>query len=161
VWCIELQNPPFDPLDEIEQARLTNIRDKELLDLTAWRLCRFPGHSRSIYEKAHRLANDLADANPKDGPLLNTLAVACYRLDRFDEALKILTRSLELQGDNATDFLFLAMTHQQLGHPEDAKTFLDRGRSMFTKTKSTLPIISQREIERFVKEAEQTLTAAR
>ena len=132
-----------------------------MLDLTAWKLCRFSGHSRNIYEKAHQVASDLVDANPQDGPLLNTLAVACYRLERYDDALKILTKSLERQGDNVTDFLFLAMTHKQLGHPNDAKTFLDRGRSQFTKTKSTLPIISQREIERFVQEAEKTLAKDR
>jgi len=61
---------------------------------------------------------------------LNTLGVVQYRLQRYEDAIKSLTKSLELTpsemnlpGPHACDLAFLAMSHHKLGHVDEATAF--------------------------------------
>jgi tetratricopeptide (TPR) repeat protein len=56
---------------------------------------------------------------------LTTLGAALYRAGRFEEAIRHLEESVRRQGV-PEDWAFLAMTHQCLGHHEEALHWLDR-----------------------------------
>ena len=60
---------------------------------------------------------------------LNTLGALLYRAGRFKEATQQLDRAVETGDAGATpyDVYFLAMTHQRLGHAEEARRWLRRG----------------------------------
>jgi len=63
-----------------------------------------------MYQKAHEM-------QPKNWRYLCGLGAAHYRTGRWDEAITTLTKSTELvDGENALNYLFLAMAHWQLGN---------------------------------------------
>jgi tetratricopeptide (TPR) repeat protein len=69
----------------------------------------------------------LQQLNQKHPDLLNTLAGALYRAGRFDEAIRRLEEAIQARGgDKPTDWPCLAMTHHRLGHPEEARRWLER-----------------------------------
>jgi tetratricopeptide (TPR) repeat protein len=67
------------------------------------------------------------DLEPKHGDFWNTLGVAYFRLEAWDEALSALYRSMELNDEgNSADWFFLAMIHQRLGRKERAREWYDK-----------------------------------
>jgi superkiller protein 3 len=53
----------------------------------------------------------------------HTLALACYRADRFEEAVKLCEESMKRDPDwegHVVNWLLLAMAHQRLGHAKEA-----------------------------------------
>jgi Flp pilus assembly protein TadD len=74
---------------------------------------------------------ELAERGVRGRPELNrmnTLGAALYRAGRHVEALARLEQAVGLHGAGGTpyDAMFLAMTHQVLGHPEEARQWLGR-----------------------------------
>jgi WD40 repeat protein len=64
-----------------------------------------------------------------DSPLCwNTLGAVHCRLGQYQEAIGALQKSIHLNGEvpTAHDALFLAMSHQRLGRPDQARTWFDR-----------------------------------
>jgi serine/threonine protein kinase/tetratricopeptide (TPR) repeat protein len=58
---------------------------------------------------------------PRDSDFWNTLGVALYRVGNWREAVSAFQRSMELgKGGDVMDWLFLAMSHWQLGHKDEA-----------------------------------------
>ena len=78
-----------------------------------------------------RLVQRMVDAAKTDAdhriPLL-ILGAASYRAGRFDEAVRHLDEGIKVQGKGGdpTDWLFLAMAHQRLGHTAEARQWLDK-----------------------------------
>ena len=76
----------------------------------------------------------LAEAALRDGPessrdmYLNTLGAALYRAGRYAEAIRRLEEAIERRGGASIpeDGPFLAMAHHRLGHPDEARRWLDR-----------------------------------
>ena len=90
--------------------------------------------------------------------ILNTLAVAQYRVGQYETAIKTLTRSDQLNSmgnddSHPTDIVFLAMSHHRLGHAADARQLLDRVRQLLKQDRWK----SDSEERRFLLEAEQLI----
>jgi len=93
----------------------------------AWACALGPG-AVSDYTRVVHLA-EVAAASSPDSSRLNTLGAILYRAGRFEEAVRQLRRSVEIHGADGTpyDALFLAMSHHQLGHAEEARRWLRLG----------------------------------
>jgi tetratricopeptide (TPR) repeat protein len=98
----------------------------QAFDITAWRFvgrCQEmvdPEIAVELYHKAHEI-------QPKDWRYLSGLGAAHYRTGRWDEAITTLTKSTELvDGENALNYLFLAMAHWQLGNKAEAANWYNQ-----------------------------------
>jgi Tfp pilus assembly protein PilF len=65
-------------------------------------------------------------ANPGEASARNTLGAILYRAGQDAEAVKELNEAIRLQkyGGAWADCVFLAMAHQRLGQPADAKSWM-------------------------------------
>jgi WD40 repeat protein len=91
------------------------------LNNTSWFTVRQPNREPAEYELARRQIAEACSRGQENGFYLNTLGVAQYRLGHYDQALKTLTRSDQIntaqQGRSlVADVAFLAMAEYQLGH---------------------------------------------
>ena len=95
----------------------------------AWRIASTPGLTLGEYANAVRQARAACALHPEDANMKNTLGVALYRAERFEEAITTLNHSLEMgrQLENyepAYDHAFLALSHAALGDVEAARRHL-------------------------------------
>jgi serine/threonine protein kinase len=100
----------------------------------AWALVR--DRRLSVLDPAHavRFARRAVELAPQVGNWRNTLGVALYRADDWKAALDELTRSMDLRkGGDSFDWFFLAITHQQLGHRDEARQWYERGVQWMTQ----------------------------
>ena len=82
------------------------------------------------------LAKEVTDKAPKDGNNWNTLGVAYYRAGDWKKALATLEKSAELRaGGDSFDWFFLAMTHWQLGHKDEARKWYDKAVAWMEKNR--------------------------
>jgi WD40 repeat protein/tetratricopeptide (TPR) repeat protein len=110
-WCLEL---------EPNQAQACT-------DL-AWHLATNPDAAPRDPREALRWAQNAVRLAP-DSPLCwNTLGAVHYRLGQYQEAIAALQKSIGLNADvpTAHDALFLSMSHQRLGQPDQARAWYDR-----------------------------------
>jgi serine/threonine protein kinase/Tfp pilus assembly protein PilF len=83
-----------------------------------------------------QLATEVAERAPKDGNNWNTLGVAYYRAGDWKKALATLEKSAELRGGgDSFDWFFLAMTHWQLGHKDEARRWYDKAVAWMEKNR--------------------------
>jgi tetratricopeptide (TPR) repeat protein len=104
----------------------------------AWLLAH--GRETSLHEakQAVRAAKKAVALDPKLSEHWRALGVAYYRAENWQEAIKTLTRSMELSHDgDSIDRFFLAMTHWRLGDKEVARTWFDEAELEMTETNST------------------------
>jgi tetratricopeptide (TPR) repeat protein len=75
-----------------------------------------------------QLAEKAVKSAPKSSTYLTTLGAAHYRAGQYDRAIQRLDDAMQAQGQGGTvtDWLFLALAHQRLGHPVEAKQWLDK-----------------------------------
>ena len=90
------------------------------LNDASWAVVSKPGAQPAAYGHALQQAEEACRLDPSNGQCLHTLGVAQYRSRQFELALVSLTRSEKLHGSDPAHWAFLAMTHQALGHAEDA-----------------------------------------
>jgi hypothetical protein len=123
--CLRIAEATADSVGECNEA--------------AARLILRPGQPLAGYERGLRLARAATALEPDIGNFLNTLGIAEYRVGLLPQAMATLERSNELnQGKLPEDLAFLAMTHQRLGHPTEAKEMLGRLRDLSRQT--SLPV---------------------
>jgi tetratricopeptide (TPR) repeat protein len=130
----------------------SQINDPYAADSVAW-TCTLASDADLDREAVVRCAQSAVKAVPKDSdkhPFLQTLGAATYRAGRFQEAIGHLNDALKALpepirprlgsdpkaaggvssgpalGDDAQDWLFLAMAHHRLGHAEEAGKWLDK-----------------------------------
>jgi Flp pilus assembly protein TadD len=75
-----------------------------------------------------QLAEKAVTSSPKTSAYLNTLGAAHYRAGQYDRAIQRLNEAVQVrgQGGTATDWLFLALAHQKLGHADEARQWLEK-----------------------------------
>jgi tetratricopeptide (TPR) repeat protein len=116
-------------LDTIPTSSM-NLGERQLaaesLNDWAWLMATCPDEGFRRSEDAIRYARRALELAPNEYAYWNTLGVACYRLGNLDDALSAIYRSMELheEGDSS-DWFFLAMIHQRLGHKERAREWHD------------------------------------
>jgi tetratricopeptide (TPR) repeat protein len=80
------------------------------------------------YARLVALAEDAVDGDPKNWTYNHTLGAVQYRAGEVETAIQRLNQAIKVEGKDGQvrDWLFLAMAYQRLGHPEDAKQWLDK-----------------------------------
>jgi tetratricopeptide (TPR) repeat protein len=109
---------------------------------------REPEQALSYARKAVELAGD-------EGMYWNTLGVAYFRVQDWDEATKALGRSMELRSDgkgDSYDWFFLAMIHARKDQKEEGRQWYDRAVAWFHNARQ-----GNRELYRFQVEAAAAL----
>jgi tetratricopeptide (TPR) repeat protein len=97
---------------------------------------------------------------PKEASCWKQLGKAQYRAGDWKAAVTALDTSRELgQGGDAVGWLFLAMAHRKLGHPDDARQAYEQAVGWLEKNKETLEQDTgyAEEVRRLRTEAEEVL----
>jgi len=160
----DLRAQSYQALEKKELAAADRVTAEKLapddpvrLNSRAWRLLTGPPAERDA-QAALKLAQRAVDLTPNDAMYVNTLGVAQYRNGQCREALATFQRSLAL-GDgrwDAFDLFFLAMCHQKVGKPKEAKDCFDRAVSWVAAQKD-LPQQHVAELRAFQAEAQAEL----
>jgi tetratricopeptide (TPR) repeat protein len=95
--------------------------------------CAFGPNAVVDYGRPLRLAEQAVASDPRNADCMNTLGTVLYRAGRFEAAVQRLNQSIALQGQGGTvwDWLFLAMAHHRLGHPEEARRWFEKAVPVF------------------------------
>jgi uncharacterized protein HemY len=90
------------------------------------------------FQEVVRLARVAVNSKPDDAGYLASLGAALYRAGKYQDAREYLDRDVVRHGMGCTvrTQLFLALVHQRLGHPAEAKTWLAGAVHQFEATKS-------------------------
>ncbi|MCK4873388.1 MAG: DUF4190 domain-containing protein [Phycisphaerales bacterium] len=96
----------------------------DVLNNVSWSVVREPNELIESYERALRQAQDACMLEPENGYYLNTLGVAQYRVELYEEALATLEASNAINGGIPADTAFLAMVHHRLGNADKAQAEL-------------------------------------
>jgi tetratricopeptide (TPR) repeat protein/serine/threonine protein kinase len=108
-------------------------------NVLAWLLATCPDAKVRDPVQAVALARKAMQLAPKEGAYWNTLGVAHYRAGDWKAAIAALGKSVELrQGGDAVDRFFLAMAHQKLGNPDEARKAYDQALQWLAKSQATL-----------------------
>ena len=130
-------------------------RQKSLqLNNQSWEIAKQAKQPAEKYQAAVEMALEANSLNPGRGYVLNTLGIAQYRAQKYQEALATLTHAEKLNaplygGVSFRDLVFLAMTHFQLNSKTKAAGLLKKVKAL-AKTKK----VRNADLERFIKEAE-------
>jgi WD40 repeat protein/Tfp pilus assembly protein PilF len=105
-----------------------NEKDKPPTTNPVIRTCTLAPGASDNYARLIALAEDAVDGDPRNWTYNHTLGAVHYRAAEFDTAIQRLNQAIKVEGKEGyiRDWLFLAMAYQQLGHPEDAKRWLDK-----------------------------------
>lgn len=125
----------------------------------AWQLATNPdedgGYSRAADAVAWaRRASELA---PKHGGTLNTLGIALYRANEWQETIDVLLQSIQLGSDDPYNWLFITMAHWQLDQKDQARQWYDKSLEWQTANADTLS--KDAELQRFFAEAVKLMAA--
>jgi WD40 repeat protein len=147
--------PAADPEIQVACLKLAESWHESAMECNnaAFYLVCEPGRPEAISLRGLRLAGAACRLDPDNGTHLNTLGLAQYRAGLVAEALATLTRSNTLNKEKEpADLAFLAMAHQRLSQPAEARAMLERLRNVM---RQAIPKISQSAENRgFLAEAE-------
>jgi len=132
-----------------------------LLNNQAWVLATHPEPKNRDAGRAVKLAREAVELLPNHGCYWNTLGVAHYRAGNWKEAIAALDTSLGFLAGEQESFntFFLAMSHWQLEHKDEARTWYDRGVTWIEKNRTILDKDKphDEELGRFRAEAQELL----
>jgi tetratricopeptide (TPR) repeat protein len=107
---------------ELFRGALERFPDRAtLFNEYAWCLIVFPDPSRRDHGEAARLARRAVELEPSHGNSWGTLAAALCGTGEFEEALRAVTRSIEIDGIDQYDLTYLALAQHGLGRVEEAR----------------------------------------
>ena len=120
------------------------------MDKKAWEIVVVPGHAPDDYQRALRLITNAREVD-QQGAFESTLAVAQYRVGRYEEALATL---LAFNATSAFGLKFIAMSQWQLGQRDEARQTLERLREWMQRRRSRM---DDADAKRFLREAEELI----
>jgi tetratricopeptide (TPR) repeat protein len=125
----------------------------------AWLLANCPDARFRDPVTAVAAATKAVKLAPKNGDWWNTLGVAHYRAGDWKAARAALRKSTQLRanGGDAHDWLFLAMSHRQLGEKDQARAWYGKAVPWMAKNLSKQSGNHRTELGRFRAEAEALL----
>ena len=119
----------------------------------AWLLATCPDVKFHDPARAVELAQKAVALAPKAGNSWNTLGIAHYRAGNWKASIEALTKSMELRkGGDGFDWFFLAMSHYQEGHKDEARKWYDQALQWMEKNQP-----KNEELKRFRAEAASLL----
>ena len=93
----------------------------------AWNLVFSPNRPRRDYEEGLQHARKAIESAPKNGAVVNTLALAEYRSGHWAESIAANEQTMALRnGGAASDWFFLAMAHWQKGDKDESRRWFDK-----------------------------------
>ncbi len=144
---------PTEAIEHFQQALAINPKYVEAYNNLAWVLANSSVEQLRDPPRAVELAKKAVELDSKRTDLLNTLGAAEYRAGHWQEAIGWLDKSTQADaGGSASDWFFLAMAHQQLGHHDQAKHDYDMAVQWMDQHAP-----HDEELLRFRREAEQLL----
>jgi WD40 repeat protein len=101
-------------------------KDPATANAVAW-ACAFAAAPAADPARAVAVAETALADDPDNPSYLNTLGAALYRAGRSDDAVRRLEEAVKAggRGGSGWDRLFLALAHQDLGHADQARHWLD------------------------------------
>jgi WD40 repeat protein len=127
----------------------------------AWLRATIPDPALRDPQGALRWAQNAVRLAPGSPLCWNTLGAVHYRLGQYQEAIAALRKSIQLNADvpTAHDALFLAMSYQRIGRPDQARAWYDRALQARQELGSINPVRIE-ELDRIQAEAEALLMPA-
>jgi serine/threonine protein kinase/tetratricopeptide (TPR) repeat protein len=130
-----------------------NPKETGALSNLAWLLATCAEPKLRHPAQAVALAKKAVELSPDQGSFWNTLGVAHYRARDWKAALAALEKSVTLRnGGTSFDWLFLAMTHWQLGEKDKAHEWYDKAIEWMDKNQP-----KDEELRRFRAEAAELM----
>jgi WD40 repeat protein/serine/threonine protein kinase/Flp pilus assembly protein TadD len=126
----------------------------------AWLLATCPEPKIRKPREAVELASAAVKRMPREGTFWNTLGAAQYRAGDWKAAVAAFDKSMQFRaGGDAFDWFFLAMAHEKLGNPNEARKRYDQAVKWLEKNGPMLANNPQwaDELRRFRAECEETL----
>jgi tetratricopeptide (TPR) repeat protein len=116
-----------EAIAEFRTATRTDASCTRSRNILAWTLALPLKRPQHEYEEALIHARKAVEMEPWDGGLVNTLALAEYRVGHWPESIAASERSMTLRnGGDASDWFFLAMAHCQKGGKDEARKWFDK-----------------------------------
>jgi tetratricopeptide (TPR) repeat protein len=129
------------------------------LNMAAWQVVLAPERNRSDYSSALSVARQSVEQKSNDPANLNTLGVAYYRIEEYQQAIEVLTRSDELLKGTASsqpNLIFIAMALFRLGQVDEARQKMAELKEQIQRSDVELAA----DDAAFLKEAEQLMAIA-
>jgi len=107
--------------------RFGETKEPSLANSLAWS-CALGPKATPDMARCVALAEMAVAAKPEEAFIRNTLGAVLYRNGDFTAAVEQLNKSIELRGGGGVveDWLFLAMSHHRLGHPDEARRWFEK-----------------------------------
>ncbi|WP_231615965.1 tetratricopeptide repeat protein [Novipirellula artificiosorum] len=121
--ALQVQGPMAETLDAARKLVELNPGNADAYNVLAWLLVTVPienGEYQDI-DSAVSLAQNACKLAPNNAGFWNTLGVAHYRAEQWQEVIAAMEESMELGVDHPTNWLFLAMAHQRQGNRDEAQ----------------------------------------
>jgi serine/threonine-protein kinase len=116
-----------EAIAEFRTATRTDASCTRSRNILAWTLAFPPNRPQREYEEALIHARKAVELEPGDSALVNTLALAEYRVGHWAESIAASERSMALRnGGDASDWFFLAMAHWQKGGKDGGRKWFDK-----------------------------------
>ena len=141
-------------IEQLKRALEDNPANASACNFLAWAYATAPPELRDV-KQATALAERAVSQEPTNRYFVNTLGVACYRDERFEQAVELLERNSAGKSDSTAcfDLYFLAMAYAKTGDPEKATDSFRRAVQVHRASKSTLIPMHVTELNEFRKEA--------
>jgi tetratricopeptide (TPR) repeat protein len=136
-------------------------KDAVICNNLAWFYVAAPEQFRNP-QAGERLVRKAVALDPRNWLYLNTLGVALYRLDKWQEAVDALEKSVEAStrtagSGTAWDWYFLAMSYHRLGQPAKAKKCYEQASNWGQAQRQTLSPFDVWQLDFFHAEAQTLL----
>jgi serine/threonine protein kinase/Tfp pilus assembly protein PilF len=149
------QNSRKDGTEMLRLALIIDPDNAEQLNTLAWHLASAPDAQPYEPARALEMARKAVTLEPGNWMYWNTLGVAAYRVGDWKAASEALEKSISLKKgkeDDASDWLFLAMTRWRQNNPGEARKCYDRAAALIEKNPGKDP-----QLPRFQAEATELL----
>ncbi len=121
----------------VEAAAAATGSDPKAMNGLAWFMATCTNSQMRNPRRAVELATRAVEQAPASGAIWNTLGIAQYGVGAWAEAIKSLSRSMELtSGGSPADWLFLAMAHWREGETAKANRWYDKAAAWMNEQNS-------------------------
>jgi tetratricopeptide (TPR) repeat protein len=127
------------------------------------RVCTLAPEALADLKPLVRRAEEAVRAGPKSADYLRRLALLLYRAGEHGSAVKRAQEALALLGEEPAprDWLLLALAHQALGKPDEAKKWLAKAAGWLDEAGGKLPWDEAAECRLWRREAEAAIKGKR
>ncbi|HTU21447.1 MAG TPA: protein kinase [Gemmataceae bacterium] len=133
--------------------------DPRMAYLAAW-ICVLSADTEVKGKQLVELAKQAVEREPREPDYLGTLGAAEFRAGNLEAASRRLKKALAIRGrrPSSREWLWLALVHQQMGQPSEARTWLEKAvATLSASDANALPWVQRLQLELLRREAEKLL----